>query len=181
MTPPPDILLMSRCVALAAIAGLVILTAWTAEAPAQEQSTALTLTMPLLDPDRGRRLFVTKGCVLCHAVRGIGGQAAPPLDAPDGATAIDPLEFAARMWRGATAMIELQSLELGYQIELSAEEIADLAGFVGDPAAQSRFEIGQVPEPLRDWMLDIPYWQEDEEWPEDLPERLPEFDDAEEL
>ncbi|MEM7226063.1 MAG: c-type cytochrome [Pseudomonadota bacterium] len=145
--------------------------------PVQAEQSVKSIVIPMIEPERGQRLFVTKGCVLCHAVRGVGGQAAPPLDAPDRATAIDPLGFAARMWTGATAMLELQAMELGYQIELSAVEIADLAGFVGDPDAQAQFTIDDIPEPLRDWMLDIPYWEEEQEWPESLPDDYPEFQD----
>ncbi|MHA7871017.1 MAG: c-type cytochrome, partial [Hyphococcus sp.] len=73
-----------------------------------------------MDPVKGRALFIDKGCVICHAVNGVGGKAAPALDAPVGDGPVDPLEFAARMWRGAPAMIELQSIELGYAIYLEA-------------------------------------------------------------
>ena len=81
------------------------------------------------------------------------------------------------MWLGASAMLELQAVELGYQIELSGKDIADLAGFVGDRATQESFSIDDVPEPLRDWMLDIPYWEEQQDWPETLPKDYPEFED----
>ncbi len=36
------------------------------------------LIMPMMDPDRGRKLFVAKGCVACHAINGVGGHDAPP-------------------------------------------------------------------------------------------------------
>ena len=67
--------------------------------------------------------------MFCHAVNGVGGKAAPPLDAVRDTRTIDVLEFAARMWRGAPTMIVLQEMELGYQIELTGEEIAHLAAF----------------------------------------------------
>lgn len=68
------------------------------------------------DASRGRSLFIDKGCIICHSVNGIGGKAAPPLDAQTEYDVADPIGFATRMWRGAPAMIELQSLELGYSI-----------------------------------------------------------------
>lgn len=116
-----------------------------------------------VDSANGRALFVDKGCVICHAVNGVGGKAAPALDAEIGAPAIDPLDFAARMWRGAPAMIELQSIELGYTIYLTADEIADIAAFAGDIAEQKALDLESVPETLRNGFLDEQFW-EVEDW-----------------
>ncbi len=124
------------------------------------------LVMPLPDGARGRRIFVAKGCVLCHSVAGVGGKAAPALDASGPATEVDPLAFAARMWRGAPAMLELQAVELGYRIELEGRDIADLAAFVDDASQQAGFAVEEIPEMMRDWILDQPYWEE-ETWPDD--------------
>ncbi len=117
----------------------------------------------MADPDKGRALFVEKGCVICHSVNGTGGKAAPTLDAPFGAPATDPLDFAARMWLGAPAMIELQSVELGYTIYLTAEEIADLAAFAADRQAQKALTLESVPESIRAGFLDQRFW-EMEDW-----------------
>ena len=57
------------------------------------------ILMPLMDPARGRKLFASKGCVVCHSVNGIGGKGAPPLDATTMPPLVNPFEFAARMWR----------------------------------------------------------------------------------
>lgn len=116
-----------------------------------------------VDSASGRALFVDKGCVICHSVNGVGGKAAPALDAEIGAPPIDPLEFAARMWRGAPAMIELQSVELGYTIYLTADEIADLAAFAGDAAEQKNLSLDQLPDTVRDGLLDEQFW-EVEDW-----------------
>lgn len=123
------------------------------------------IVIPLVDPERGRRLFVTKGCFICHSIGGVGGKAAPVLDATGEAASLDLMGFVARMWRGAPAMLELQLLELGYRIELDGAEIADLAAFAADPKAQRDFSSEDIPDPLRDWQLDEPYWLQ-EEWPE---------------
>lgn len=119
--------------------------------------------------ERGRTLFVEKGCVLCHAVNGVGGKAAPALDAATEMDAVDPVGFAARMWRGAPAMIELQNLELGYVIWLEAQDLVDLAAFAADSHEQKRLTEADVPEPMRGLILDERYW-ETEDWGEFLGE-----------
>lgn len=137
-----------------------------AEGPPQlAQLQGQMIVVPDVDAMRGRRLFVMKGCVSCHSVEGVGGKAAPALDAPEDSTSVNLLDFAARMWRGSAAMQELQSIELGYQIELSGNEIGDLAAFASSPAAQEGFSIDEVPDLLRDWFIDEIYWDEGE-WPE---------------
>jgi len=109
------------------------------------------------DSDRGRALFTGKGCVVCHAINGVGGKAGPALDADPNRPQLDVFDFAARMWRGAPTMIVLQEMELGYQIELSGQELADLARFIHDAEAQRGFSEGDVPELIRDWMVDEIY------------------------
>lgn len=145
-----------------------------AQSPGPEERSNLVL--PLISVDRGRQLFVNKGCVICHSINGVGGQAAAALDAPPGQRDIDLLEFVARMFLGASAMLDLQATELGYQIALQPQEIGDLAAFVYDSQAQAGFSHNEVPVPLQDWILNEPYW-EFEEWPADLPEIYPEIDD----
>lgn len=137
------------------------------------------VVVPMVDADRGRRLFVTKGCIICHTVNGVGGSGGPALDSAETSQTVDVLGFAARMWRGASAMLKFQELELGYQINLDGGEIADLAGFLSNRELQDQFSMEEVPEPMRDWMLFEPYWLE-EDWPEDLPETYEEYDESEE-
>ena len=112
------------------------------------------ILIPVPDAERGRYLFAAKGCVICHSVNGVGGEAGPALDAPGYDGEIDPLDFAARMWRGAVAMSALQSLELGYQIDLSGGEIADIAAFVASEEHRGMFSEDDVPEIIRGWTLD---------------------------
>ena len=145
-------------------------------AESETEAARPTVTIPTVDAMRGRQLFVTRGCVICHAVREVGGTAAPALDADPSVRSIDLMGFVAQMWQGAPAMLELQAVELGYQILLTAQEMADLAAFAGDAEAQATFNLEEVPEPMREWMLDEPYW-ENEGWPDDLPEEFPEMDD----
>ena len=123
------------------------------------------IILPMIDAGNGRRLFVAKGCVLCHAVNGAGGFAAPALDAPEGVEQLDLMGFVVRMWDGASAMLELQGMELGYQIELTGSEIADLAAFASDAGAQRDFSMDEIPIAMRDWLIEKPYWM-GEGWPE---------------
>ncbi|MEM7045183.1 MAG: cytochrome c [Pseudomonadota bacterium] len=123
------------------------------------------VVLPMVDAEEGRRLFVTKGCVLCHAVNGVGGIAAPALEANGGSEQLDLMNFVVRMWNGAQAMIELQAFELGYQIELTGEEIGHLAAFVASPSAQRGFAMQDIPDAMRSWIINKPYWMGDG-WPE---------------
>lgn len=154
------------------------------EVEAQEGAPRVSLKPAVkrnTDPAVGRALFIEKGCVICHAVNGVGGKAAPPLDAAIGDGAADPLEFAARMWRGAPAMIELQSVELGYTIYLTADEIANLAAFSADREAQRHLTPDSLPESLANSLLDERFW-EMEDWDDYLSRgREGELPPAEEL
>jgi mono/diheme cytochrome c family protein len=114
------------------------------------------VVIPVPDAERGRDLFIHKGCFVCHAINGVGGAAGPALDAVSRPDAIDPLDFAARMWRGALAMADLQSAEFGYQIDLSGQDIADLAAFTADPALQAEFTEDLIPEIIRGWIIEEP-------------------------
>ncbi len=125
----------------------------------------INIILPLVDAEDGRRLFVTKGCVLCHAVNGAGGIAAPALDADGSSEQLDLMHFVVRMWNGAQAMIELQALELGYQIDLTGEEIGHLAAFAASPEGQRGFSLQEVPDAMQSWIIDKPYWM-GEGWPE---------------
>ena len=122
------------------------------------------LLVPLASAEEGLKLFVGKGCVVCHSVNGVGGKAAPPLDAESAEPYFDVFDFAARMWRGAPTMIVLQEMELGYQIELSGDDLAHLAAFASDAEAQSRFSESDIPEVIRDWMVDEVYQELDPDY-----------------
>lgn len=121
---------------------------------AAEEPVGRTFSLPVPDAERGRTLFVNKGCVICHSVNGVGGQAGPALDASEPAGVFDPLDFAARMWRGAEAMLALQETEFGYQIELSGSDIADLAAFAESHLQQQDFSEDEIPEVMQGWAID---------------------------
>lgn len=144
-------------IAAALLVAAVIVLIGRSAAAAGESAGGPAIAIPMIDPAEGRRLFVAKGCVVCHTVNGIGGKVAPALDAPAGQRYVDVFGFAARMWRGSFAMIQLQEMEFGYQIALTGEEMAHIFGFVHSRAEQARFGDSDIPDLIRDWMVDERY------------------------
>lgn len=158
--------LLPRPVALSAamLAAIACTVAVTTVSEAQTSNApGLVVEYPVIDPARGRALFVTKGCVVCHSVNGVGGLAAPPLEAEGPFSTVDVAEFAARMWRGAGPMVWLQTLELGYQVDLTGEDIAHLAGFIQDVGEQALFTEDSLPDYVRDSLLEELY-RRPEDW-----------------
>ncbi len=119
---------------------------------AHMEMMASGLMMPEMNAAKGRRLFAEKGCVVCHSINGVGGTDAPMLDAQFMANPMNPFEFAARMWRGAEAMVELQRDELGGVIELNGKELASIIAFVHDAEEQARFSEDDIPEDIEAMM-----------------------------
>lgn len=67
------------------------------------QQAAEERYLPLpADPDRGGRLFISKGCIRCHAVRGEGGTTGPDLGRS--AFGLNLTEITAAMWNHAPTM-----------------------------------------------------------------------------
>jgi mono/diheme cytochrome c family protein len=97
------------------------------------------LSMPEMDPVRGMGLFVSKGCVACHSVNGVGGHDAPELDAHTMTMMMNPFEFAAKLWNSAVTMATLQEEAFGEQIRLTGDELADIVAFVHNDEAQHTF------------------------------------------
>ncbi len=97
------------------------------------------LVMPIMNPERGKTLFVAKGCFACHAINGVGGHDAPNLDAHTMDSLMNPFDFAAKMWNHAPAMIIAQQEALGEQVYFTGDELADIIAFVHDDEAQHTF------------------------------------------
>ena len=112
------------------------------------EARPVDVVIPAMSADRGRSLFASKGCVICHAVNGVGGTHTPALDADAMSLPLNPFEFAARMWRGADAMIALQRGDLGGPILLTGQELADIAAFVHDEREQEKFSEADIPEKI---------------------------------
>lgn len=102
---------------------------------------------PSLDPVKGRKLFVTKGCVACHSVNHVGGNVAAPLDASIAGPVPNPFDVAALMWRKSPLMIAKQEEKLGEQIYFTGDELSDIIAFIYDPEEQKKFtEADLTPE-----------------------------------
>ena len=110
------------------------------------------LVMPRMDPRRGKDLFVTKGCIACHAINGIGGHDAPNMDAHTMAPVMNPFDFAAKMWNHAQGMIYAQEEALGEQITFTGDELADIIAFVHDDDAQHDFTERDLTPEAREMM-----------------------------
>jgi cytochrome c2 len=112
--------------------------------------TDVGIALPPMSSERGRTIFLEKGCIACHSVNGIGGDVGPAINAAEMPVPMNAFEFTARMWRGASAMIAMQEDEqFGGQIELSGQDIADLVAFAHDEKEQSELAADQIPEKYR--------------------------------
>jgi mono/diheme cytochrome c family protein len=79
-------------------------------------------------PDEGRRLFVAKRCLDCHAVSGQGGSVGPELAGRGLRRSL--LEFAAAMWNKAPSMQAVSQVRGMTLPELRAEEMADIVAYL---------------------------------------------------
>ncbi len=80
------------------------------------------------DPARGQRLFVSKGCVQCHAVRGAGGRIGPDLGRSAVKGSFD--ELVAAMWNHSAAMEEKMKESRLVRPKFVKQELADLLAFL---------------------------------------------------
>ena len=113
---------------------------------------SMRLVMPLMNPIRGKALFVDKGCIACHAINGVGGHDAPPMDAHVMGGLMNPFDFAAKMWNHAEAMIALQVEALGEQAYFTGQELADIIAFVHDDETQHGFSEADLTDAARKLM-----------------------------
>ena len=104
------------------------------------------LVVPTMDSKRGADAFMNRGCIVCHAVNGVGGEIGPSFDAVDMPKPMNAFEFAARMWRGAPAMAQMQEDLFGEIIEIDGQELADIVAFVHDDEAQAKISANDIPE-----------------------------------
>lgn len=134
---------------MAAGAVLCLATATPGMAEQSRQSTD-AVTIPAMHSERGKALFAERGCVVCHAVNNVGGDSGPSLDASNMNLSRNPFEFFARMWRGSEEMLHLQQADLGYQIDFSGQDLADIFAFVQDAEMQERFTQNDLPDHIRE-------------------------------
>jgi mono/diheme cytochrome c family protein len=104
---------------------LLVLVALAALPPAPEAHAG---ERPLPDPVEGSRLFVRKGCVVCHAVDGEGGKIGPDLGRVS--TGRTLLGVAAVMWNHSPRMTERIKEVKVARPKLTPEEMANLFAFL---------------------------------------------------
>lgn len=79
-------------------------------------------------PDQGQNLFVQKGCIECHSVKGRGGQAGGEL--AQRGTRLSMAQFALSMWNKAPAMIKEMTRRKIPLPQLQAGEMADIIAYL---------------------------------------------------
>ncbi len=110
------------------------------------------LVLPKLDPVRGKELFASKGCVMCHSVNGVGSDEATAFDASLMNEKMNPFDFAAKMWKLAPVMAMLQENELGGQVLFSGDELLDIIAFVHSKETQETFSEDDLSEEMKEMM-----------------------------
>jgi mono/diheme cytochrome c family protein len=98
-------------------------------------------------PNRGKRLFQERGCLRCHAVRGVGGREGPDLGRPAGEFVRSVSHLAGLLWNhGPEMWSTMQRRGVPLPI-LSKEDMADLIAYLyfinyfdkpGDPTRGER-------------------------------------------
>lgn len=92
------------------------------------------------DAARGRQLFVSKGCSMCHSYEGRGGTDAPPLDSMKGElAATDVANMSGTIWN------HVPTMKAGFAEEgipfptFKSDEMADLIAYLhgGGPPPKS--------------------------------------------
>ncbi len=106
---------------------------------APEANRATRLAFPMMNAEIGKRTFVEKGCIACHAVNGVGGHDAPAMDAHKKMEYVNPFDFAAKMWNHAPGMIAAQEEAFDEQVNLTGDDLANIIAFVHDDKAQHTF------------------------------------------
>jgi cytochrome c2 len=95
------------------------------------------------DAAQGGRLFESKGCILCHAVRGQGGKIGPDLAAISGVDT--PIEWAQALWNHAPAM-EKNIGKVGVAWpRFEKNEMNDLLAYVREVVGGPRSESKLLP------------------------------------
>jgi cytochrome c2 len=94
-------------------------------------SSALRRESELLpaDPERGWKVFRTKSCIVCHAVKGKGGHVGPELG-PNQQRALTVVQFSGLMWNHSPDMWKVPEARVISRPTFHGQEIADLVAFL---------------------------------------------------
>ncbi len=114
-------------------------------ATARTTATAGELFIPSGNPQNGRDVFVEKGCLTCHAVRGTGGRSGP--DLAEAVIRKGVLAIGAGMWSHIPEMSKAMRARGESLPSLSPKDVKDLLayllfiGFVVEPGDASKGRI----------------------------------------
>lgn len=104
------------------------------------------------DPERGQLLFRTKGCVNCHALRGLGGHIGPDLSSVGGVDT--PIIWTQTMWNHAPGMEGVMQQAGLIWPKFEGREMNDLLAYVRLVCDGSRREFELLPaDPEHGWQL----------------------------
>jgi cytochrome c len=140
---------IGRLVTLASSVAGIILVGGAFWASADHAKAASKIVLPTMNAQNGKMLFASKGCVICHQVNGVGGKDGGALDNKAMTAAMSPFDFFAKMWLGADKMIIMQKKELGATTDFTGQELADIIGFLHDPALVKTFSDKDIPETIK--------------------------------
>lgn len=104
------------------------------------------------DTEHGRALFRNKGCITCHALRGVGGSIGPDLSAVGGVDT--PIVWTQTMWNHAPVMEGvMKRFGLAWP-KFESGEMNDLLAYVRTICGGPRREFQFLPaDPERGWKL----------------------------
>jgi mono/diheme cytochrome c family protein len=112
-------------------------------------ASAQELFTPTQDPVVGARLFEVKGCVQCHAIKGVGGKDGPDLGRLEQARSF--YDLAAAMWNHLPQMAQRIRASDAVRPYLTPNEMSDLIAFLYGP--RSFDEPGEAGDPRRGQQL----------------------------
>ena len=87
--------------------------------------TCATWSLLLGDAERGKALFQSLNCIVCHSVNGVGGKSAPNLWRGEGRS-FSPYQMAGILWNHAPAMWDAMPRQGIVRPELNEQQAADL-------------------------------------------------------
>jgi mono/diheme cytochrome c family protein len=80
------------------------------------------------NPLKGRNLFVSKGCIKCHAAWGVGGRAGPDLSRVGMGKSL--LQIAGALWSHSPEMIEAMDRSAVQRPAITPEEMSDFISYL---------------------------------------------------
>ncbi|HEX9119261.1 MAG TPA: c-type cytochrome [Terriglobales bacterium] len=104
------------------------------------------------DAAKGHRLFESKGCIQCHAIRGEGGSVGPDLAKISGVDT--PIQWAQTLWNHAPEMEKhLPATGMPWP-RFDKSEMSDLLAYVREVSSSPRSEFRLLPaDPVHGWQL----------------------------